>query len=173
MPRPPRPSDSAEAAPAPRKKAKGPPRVAFPKRNQPPTPPAFAAQLPLASGKRFEAVRTFLVKQKDITEDVFFYGPRSGWGLRYMSAGRVLCALLIHGAVPIGIVSLDGPTSDAFAWAELSEVGQRARRAAHGSPSLLWLDVPLDGSGASDFKALVKAKVNAVRALAKTILREA
>jgi hypothetical protein len=169
MPRPPRPSESS----APKKKTKGPPKVAFPKRSQPPTAPAFAAQLPLSSGKRFEAVRTFLTKQKDVTEDVFFYGPRSGWGLRYMSAGRVLCTLLIHGGVPMGIVSLDGPTNEGIDWSHLSEVGQRAHQAAHGSPSLLWLDIPLDGNGSNDFKTLVKAKANNLRALAKTMLREA
>ena len=78
MPRPPRPSEPEAPAKA-KPRSKGPPRVAFPKRNQPPTPPAFAAQLPLPIGKRFEAVRTFLTKQKEVSEDVFFYGPRSGW----------------------------------------------------------------------------------------------
>ena len=87
-----------------------------------------------------------------------------------MSAGRVLCTLLIHGGVPMGIVSLDGPTSESVEWKALSDVGQRAHRAAHGSPSLIWLDVPLDGTGSNDFKTLVKAKVTTLR---RPPLREA
>ena len=40
-------------------------------------------------------------------------------------------------------------------------VRTRAARArvAHGTPALLWVDVPLDGTGATDFKALLKAKL--------------
>src|SRR5438067_675860 len=82
-------------------------KVAFPKKNQPPTPPAFAALLPLALGKRLESVRTFLLKQHSVIEDVYFYGPKSGWGLRYRLDGRPLCALFVHGHRPLGIVSLD------------------------------------------------------------------
>jgi hypothetical protein len=41
-------------------------------------------------------------------------------------------------------------------------VGQKARRLAHGSPALLWIDLPLDGTGAADFKAVVKAKLGAL-----------
>jgi hypothetical protein len=41
-------------------------------------------------------------------------------------------------------------------------VGKRARKMAHGTPALLWLDVPLDGTGATDFKSLLKAKLAAV-----------
>ena len=172
MPRPRHAPDSEAApsdpAPARKSRVKGPPKVAFPRRNQPPTPPAFAAQLPVPLGKRFEAVRSFLGKQRDVTEDVFFYGPRSGWGLRYMSAGRALCTLLVHGGHPIGIVSLDGATSGKIDWKALSDVGQRAHRAAHGSPAQLWLDVPLEATGASDFKTLVKAKVAAMVAATKS-----
>ena len=41
-----------------------------------------------------------------------------------------------------------------------SEVARRARKVAHGTPALLWLDVPLDGTGATDFKTLLKAKLS-------------
>ena len=59
--------------------ASKPPRVAFPKKQQPPTAAAFAARLPLSLGKRFEMARSFLLRQKDIKEDVYFYGPKTGW----------------------------------------------------------------------------------------------
>jgi hypothetical protein len=137
--------------------------VAFPKKNQPPTPAQFTSLLPVAVGKRFEGVRTFMLKQKGVTEDVYFYGPKSGWGLRYLAQGRPLCSLFVHGQRPLGIVSLDAAASDAVDWRALSDVGQKARRVAHGSPTLLWLDVALDASGAADFRALVKAKFAAMR----------
>jgi hypothetical protein len=142
---------------------KPPPKVPFPKKAEPPTPNAFAAQLPLPLGKKFDAVRGFLAKHKDVREDVFFYGPRSGWGLRYVASGRPLCTLLVHRARPLGIVSLEPAAAEAVRWDDLSDVAHKARRAAHGSPSLLWLDVPLDASGAADFKALLKAKLTALR----------
>jgi Protein of unknown function (DUF3788) len=145
------------------KKSKAP-KVAFPKKNQPPTVAAFTALLPLASGKRLEAVRTFLLKQKEVTEEVYFYGPRTGWGLRYLRGGRPLCTLLVHGERPLGIVSLDAAANGAIDWKGLSPVAQKAKKAAHGSPSLLWLDVPLDATGAADFKAILKAKVSALPA---------
>jgi hypothetical protein len=153
--------ESTKSGPKPKAKAK--PKVAFPKKNQPPTVAAFTALLPLAVGKRLEAVRTFLLKQKEVTEDVYFYGPRSGWGLRYLSGGRPVCTLLVHGDRPLGIVSLDPKASGAVDWKALSAVGQKAKRAAHGSPSLLWVDVPLDATGASDFKAILKAKFGTLR----------
>jgi hypothetical protein len=156
-------SSAAKAAERPVAKAKGKPRIAFPKKNQPPTVAQFAALLPLPVGKRFESVRSFLGKQKDVTEDVYFYGPKSGWGLRYLAGGRPVCTLFVHGDRPLGIVSLDAAASDGVDWKALSEVGQKARRAAHGSPALLWVDVVLDGSGASDFKVLIKAKIEALR----------
>jgi hypothetical protein len=133
--------------------------VAFPKKNQPPTAAAFAARLPLALGKRFEAVRSFLLKQPGVTEDVYFYGAKSGWALRYLVEGRPLCSLHLHGDRPMGIVSLVPGALAAVDWRALSPVGQRARKVAHGSPSLLWVDVPLDGDGAGDFKALLRAKI--------------
>lgn len=145
-------------------KAKARPKVAFPKKNQPPTVAQFAALLPLPVGKRFEGVRAYLLKQKDMTEDVYFYGPKSGWGLRYQASGRPVCTLFVHGDRPLGIVSLDAAAGEAVDWKALSDVGQKARRAAHGSPALLWLDVPLDSTGAADFRALCKAKLEALRA---------
>ena len=159
----------AKARPAPEKpvakvKAKPkPPKIAFPKKNQPPTVAQFAAMLPLPVGKRFENVRTFLTKQKNVTEDVYFYGPKSGWGLRYLASGRPFCTLFVHGDRPVGIVSLEASASERVDWRALSEVGQRARRAAHGSPTLLWVDMGLDGPGAADFKAILKAKFEALR----------
>ena len=46
----------------------------------------------------------------------------------------------------------------------ITEVARRARKLAHGTPALLWLDVPLDSTGATDFKALLKAKLDRQRA---------
>jgi hypothetical protein len=151
MPAKPRPSGGP--------RAKAAAKVPFPKKNQPPTPEAFAALLPVTLGKKFDGMRGFLAKHKEVSEDVYFYGPNSGWGLRYVAGGRPLCTLLVHRARPLGIVSLDAAASEAVQWQDLSAVGQKARRAAHGSPSLLWLDVPLDASGAADFKTLLKAKL--------------
>lgn len=151
-----------EKADKPKAKAKAP-RIAFPKKNTPPTAAQFAAVLPLPVGKRFESVRGYLLKQKTVTEDVYFYGPKSGWGLRYLAGGRPVCTLFVHGDRPLGIVSLDAAASEGIDWKALSDVGQKARRAAHGSPALLWVDVPLDGSGAADFRAILKAKIEALR----------
>src|SRR5512147_824374 len=78
-----------------------PPKVAFPKKNQPPTAAAFAARLPIALGKRFETARSFLLRQKDVKEDVYFYGPKTGWALRYLVKEQPLCALLLHGDLPV------------------------------------------------------------------------
>ena len=102
------------------------PKVAFPKKNQPPTAAAFAARLPLALGKRFEMARTFLLRQKDINEDVYFYGPKTGWALRYLISGQPLCALLLHGDSPVGIVSLPAAAAAAVDWKSLSPLGQLA-----------------------------------------------
>ena len=43
--------------------------------------------------------------------------------------------------------------------AALTPVAQKARKVAHGTPALLWIDLPVDGTGAADFKALLKAKL--------------
>jgi hypothetical protein len=149
----------APAKPVKPAKVPAPPRVAFPKKNQQPTAAAFTARLPLSLGKRFEAARMFLLKQKDVAEDVYFYGPSTGWALRYQVAGKPLCALLLHSGLPVAIVSLDAAASAAVDWRTLSPVGQRAQKTAHGSPSLLWLDIPLAGTGAADLKQIIRAKL--------------
>lgn len=136
-----------------------PPQVAFPKKNQPPTANAFAARLPLALGKRFEMARSFLLRQPNVKEDVYFYGPKTGWALRYLQGEHPLCSLLLHGDSPVGILALDAATASAVDWKSLSPVGQLAHRHAHGSPSMLWLDVPLAATGAADFKAILRVKL--------------
>jgi hypothetical protein len=135
------------------------PQPAFPKKNQPPTPAAFAARLPLALGKRFDQVRAFLLKQTGVSEDVFFYGRETGWALRFLVDGKPLCTLHIYGEMPVGIVSLGREATAGVAWRALSPIGQRARKQAHGSPSMLWLDIPLEATGANDFLAVVRAKL--------------
>jgi hypothetical protein len=144
-----------EKAAAPVKPAK----VAFPKQNRPPTAAAFAARLPLALGKRFEMVRSFLLRQKDVKEDVSFYGPKTGWAMRYLIGGKPLCVLLLHGDAPVGIVSLTAAAAAAVSWKGLSAYGQLAYKHAHGSPAMLWLDVPLAQTGAADFKTILRAKI--------------
>lgn len=157
---------SAETKAAPAAKAPPPPKVAFPRKNQPPTETEFAARLPLAVGKRFEMVRAFLKKQKGVGEDLFFFGPRTGWAFRYLRDGQQsVCSVMIHQGQLLGIVALDPAAGASVDWATLSPVAQKARRLAHGSPSLLWLDVPLEGSGAADFRALLKAKLKALPVL--------
>jgi hypothetical protein len=135
------------------------PRPAFPKKNQPPTPPAFAAQLPLALGKRLDGLRTFLLKQKGVREDVYFYGPESGWALRYLYENRPLCSLHVHDQNPVGIISLEAAVCEKVDWKALSPAARKARQQAHGSPSLLWLDVPLEEDGATDFRSMLRAKL--------------
>jgi hypothetical protein len=160
----PAPSKPAPVKVVPSKPAKvakipAPPRVAFPKKNQQPTAAAFTARLPLSLGKRFETARMFLLKQKDVAEDVYFYGPSTGWALRYQCANKPLCSLLLHSGLPVAIVSLDAGASAAVDWRALSPIGQRAQKSAHGSPSLLWLDIPLAGTGAADLKQIIRAKL--------------
>jgi hypothetical protein len=144
------------------------PAPAFPKKNQPPTAAAFAARLPLALGKRFDLCRSYLLKVRGVREDVFFYGPESGWALRYLLAGQPLCSLHIHDERPIGIVSLAADAAAGIDWKGLSAAGQKARRQAHGSPSLLWLDVDLEGTGAGDFRTVVRAKLATLSATMST-----
>lgn len=159
-----RSSSNRAVAPAPAApKPAGKPKPAFPKKAPAPTQEAFVARLPLPVGKKWESVRAFLAKQEGVAEDVHYYGPKSGWGLRYVVGGRTpLCALFLLGDRPIGIVSITGEIDGQIDWAELSPVAKNARRLAHGSPALLWLDLPLDGTGATDFKALLKAKLGAL-----------
>ena len=136
------------------------PKVAFPKKGQPPTDAEFAARLPAPVGKRFEGLRAYLKKQ-GAAEDFFYYGPRTGWGYRHMKDAQSLCSIVLSAGRLVGIVALDGGAQAKIAWDGLSDVARRARKLAHGTPALLWLDVPLDGSGANDFKALLKAKLGA------------
>jgi hypothetical protein len=145
-------------APAPPEKPRAAPKVAFPKKAQPPTDAEFAARLPAQVGKRFEVLRTFLKKQ-GAAEDFFYYGPRSGWAYRYLKDDQSLCSILLSAGKLVGIVALDGAAQSKVTWDGLSDVGRRARKLAHGTPALLWLDVPLDGTGAIDFKSLLKAKL--------------
>jgi hypothetical protein len=149
------------AKPAPTSRPPAKPAPAFPKKNQPPAAGAFAARLPLPLGKRFDFARGHLLKQPGVTEDVYFYGPETGWALRYLKGDRPLCSLHIYDEQPVGIVSL-GPAANAgIDWRALSPLGQKARKQAHGSPTLLWLDVPLEGTGANDFRAILRAKLAA------------
>lgn len=135
------------------------PRVAFPKKNHPPSPAEFEARLPAAVGKRFEALRAFLQKQ-GADEDLFYFGPRTGWAYRYLRGEESVCSVGIVAGRLVGIVSLDAETQASIAWNALSDVARRARRVAHGTPARLWLDVALDGTGATDFRAILKAKLS-------------
>lgn len=147
-----------QAKPPAGEKPRAAPKVAFPKKAQAPTHAEFAARLPAPVGKRFEVLRTFLKKQ-GAAEDFFYYGPRTGWGYRHMKADQSLCSIVLSAGRLVGIVALDSAAQAAIAWEGLSDVARRARKQAHGTPALLWLDVPLDGAGANDFKALLKAKL--------------
>ena len=143
----------------PRKGAK----PAFGKKAQPPTEAEFIAHLPLPLGKRFESVRVLLKKQEGVTEELYYYGPKTGWAWRYLRGARSLCSVMIHDGHLVGIVSLDAATQRVVGWDALSPVGQGARKRAHGTPALLWLDVPFDGTGAADFKTILKAKLKLLR----------
>jgi hypothetical protein len=142
-------------------KAKEPPRapkVTFPKKAQPPTHAEFGARLPAAVGKRFEALRALLKKHAAV-EDFYYYGPRTGWAYRYLRGEQSLCSIVILQGGLVGIVALDAAAQAKVAWDTLSDVTRRARKVAHGTPALLWLDIPLDGTGATDFKILLRSKL--------------
>jgi hypothetical protein len=140
------------------------PRAAFPKKNLPPNEAEFSARLPLALGKRFESVRAFLKKQPGVSEDLYYYGPKTGWAYRYVRGPQSLCSIVIHDERLMGIVALDPAAQTAIVWEGLSPVGQKARKIAHGSPALLWVDVPFEGAGAKDFQAMLKAKLRTLPA---------
>lgn len=144
------------------------PRAAFPKKNLPPNETEFGARLPLALGKRFESVRAFLKKQPGVSEDLYYYGPKTGWAYRYVRGPQSLCSIVIHDERLMGIVALDPAAQTAIVWEGLSPVAQNARKVAHGSPALLWLDVPFEGTGAKDFQAMLKAKLRTLPASAAT-----
>lgn len=149
--------------PAPRPGKIVPPRPAFPSKRQPPAAATFAAGLPLVVGKRFESVRAFLQKQTDVAESVYFFGPKAGWGLRYLVAGKPLASLLVIGATPVGVLAIDQAAGAVIDWNALTPIAQRAKKSAHGTPSLYWINLPLDGAGAADMKVLLKAKLAALR----------
>jgi hypothetical protein len=158
----PPPPPPAKAAPAPAK-AK-PARAAFPKKNLPPNEAEFGARLPLALGKRFETVRAFLKKQPGVSEELYYYGPKTGWAYRYVRGPQSLCSIVIHDERLMGIVALDPAAQTAIVWEGLSPLGQKARKVAHGSPALLWIDVPFEDTGAKDFQAMLKAKLRTLPA---------
>jgi hypothetical protein len=139
-------------------------RAAFPKKNQPPGEAEWSARLPLELGKRFETVRAFLKKQAGVAEDLYYYGPKTGWAYRYVRGPQSLCSIVIHDERLMGIVALDAAAQTAIVWEGLSPVGQKARKVAHGSPALIWVDVPFDGTGAKDFQALLKGKLRTLPA---------
>ncbi|HEX3901306.1 MAG TPA: DUF3788 family protein [Polyangia bacterium] len=149
-----KPATKAKTSPP----ARAPAKVAFPKKAQPPSHAEFAARLPAAVGKRFEAVRGYLEKQ-EAAEDFYYYGPRTGWAYRYQRGETSLCSIVILKGRLVGIIALDAAAQAKVTWDALTDVARRARKVAHGTPALLWLDVPLDGTGASDFKSLLKAKL--------------
>lgn len=158
---PAKPPAKATAKPADKPR---PPKASFPKKARPPSDAELAARLPAAIGRRFEAVRAFLTKQ-GAREDLHYYGPRTGWAYRYLdAANRSLCSLVVMDTGPVLIVGLDAATQAAIRWEELSDVARRARRMAHGTPSLLWLDLPVDGTALGDLKTMLKAKLASGRA---------
>jgi hypothetical protein len=147
----------AAAKPPAGKKPTG--RAAFPKKNLPPSEAEFAARLPLALGKRFETVRAFLKKQPSVSEELYYYGPKTGWAYRYVRGAQSVCSIVLHDERLMGIVALDPAAQTAIVWEGLSPAGQNARKVAHGSPALLWIDVPFEGAGAKDFQSMLKAKL--------------
>jgi hypothetical protein len=149
----------SKSAPRPAAKSKAAARAAFPKKGQPPTHAEFVARLPAAVGKRFEAVRAYL-KKEGAAEDLYYYGPRTGWAYRFLRGETSLCSIVVIDGKLIGIIALDAGAQAKLAWDALSDVARRARKNAHGTPELLWLDVSLDGTGAVDFKRLLRAKLN-------------
>lgn len=145
--------------PAAKPAAKAQARAPFPKKNLPPSEAEFSARLPLALGKRFEMVRAFIKKQPGIREDLYYYGPKTGWAYRYLRGTQSVCSIVIHDERLMGIVALDAAAQTAIVWEGLSPVAQKARKLAHGSPALIWVDVPFEGTGAKDFQALLKGKL--------------
>jgi hypothetical protein len=144
--------------------AKAQARAPFPKKNLPPSEAEFSARLPLALGKRFEMVRAFIKKQPGVREDLYYYGPKTGWAYRYLRGTQSVCSIVIHDERLMGIVALDAAAQTAIVWEGLSPVAQKARKLAHGSPALIWVDVPFEGSGAKDFQALLKGKLRTLPA---------
>jgi hypothetical protein len=134
----------------------------FPNPDKPPTEIEFAARLPLAVGKKLASVRATLCKQRGVSEALYFFGPKTGWAYRFLRGGHSVATVMLHGDRVLGIVSLDQATLARVDFATLSDVARAALRSAHGTPALSWLDIPLEGTGAADFKALVKAKLRSL-----------
>jgi len=155
------PTKATAKAAKPDKPAKA--KAAFAKKNHPPTEAEFLARLPLPVGKKFESVRTFLAKH-GVAEDLYFYGPKTGWAFRYRRGAHSLATVTLHGDRLVGIVALDAAAQGEVDFTALSEVGEQARRFASGSPALVWLDLPLEGHGAADFRVLLKAKLKTLPA---------
>lgn len=156
-----RPPAKVEKTSKPEKTGKA--KASFSKKNHPPTEAEFLARLPLPVGKKFENVRTFLAKHGAV-EDLYFYGPKTGWAFRYRRGAHSLATVTLHGDRLVGIVALDAAAQGEVDFTALSEVGEQARRFASGSPALVWLDLPLDGHGAADFRVLLKAKLKTLPA---------
>ena len=72
------------------------PRSPSRRRPRPPTHAEFAARLPAPVGKRFEVLRTYLKKQ-GAAEDLYYYGPRSGWAYRYLKGKQSVCSIMLLG----------------------------------------------------------------------------
>ena len=88
------------------------------------------------------------------------FGGKGGLGKTTFSAATAYW--LAGQGKKVLVFSVDPQASASVDWKGLSPVGQKARKTAHGSPSLLWLDVALDGPGEKDFKTIVKAKLTAL-----------
>jgi hypothetical protein len=157
----PKPSSARKAPPWPAPPAAAASRgaVPFPKKDQPPSDAEFLARIPVAAGKKLESLRSFLGKQRGVSESLFYFGPKTGWAYRYLRGEQSVATLMLHAGQLMGIVALDGQAQSKIDFAALSPVAAAARKAAHGSPSLSWLDLPVDGTGAGDFKVLVRAKL--------------
>ena len=91
-------------------------------------------------------LRTFLKKQ-GAAEDFFYYGPRTGWGYRHMKDEQSICSIVLSAGRLVGIVALDGARAGEDCLGRPFGRGPSSAQAgAHGTPALLWLDVPLDGA---------------------------
>lgn len=134
-------------------------RPAFPSKRQPPQPETYAASLPPADARRLEAIRVWLTKQKGVSEALFYYGPSSGWGLRYLLERVPLCALFVMGQRPVAVVHLDATADAEVDWESLSESAREARQVAEGGAAQIWLDLPLTSKGQADLRTLVKARL--------------
>ena len=156
--KPPRPTGAGARAAG---GAAAKPRPAFASKTQPPSADEFGRALDPAEGKRFEGTRSFLSRQKGVEEDVFFYGPQTGWGLRYRDRGAPLCALLVSGQKPFAVVAMTKSVADEIEWSELADATQRAKLEADGTQpgEHFWLDLHLDAKGHNDLRVLVKARL--------------